>query len=219
MPTIYVLLCENNRYYIGKTDRPLANRVEEHFNNNGSEWTRKYKPIKVVEKVPNADMFDEDKYTKMYMKEYGIDRVRGGTYTQIKLPDYSLQALEKELCSASDLCFRCNRPGHFASQCYASTKADGSPIEEESSSDEECWCCKYCDRGFASENAANKHENSCKNKKEGFLSKLFNTALSIAEQFPDEVEKPTKRACYRCGRAGHYANNCYASSHINGKKL
>jgi predicted GIY-YIG superfamily endonuclease len=67
MRTIYVLQCENNRYYIGKTDRPLETRVEEHFNRCGSEWTRKYRPIKVVEIKQNADEFDEDKYTKLYI--------------------------------------------------------------------------------------------------------------------------------------------------------
>jgi predicted GIY-YIG superfamily endonuclease len=137
--TIYVLLCEKNRYYIGKTDRPIENRIVEHFNFNiiASEWTHKYKPIKVVEIKKDADEFDEDKYTKIYMKKYGIDKVRGGTYTQIELPEYQKMTLQNELCSASNLCFRCNRSGHFASNCFVKTKADGSPIEEEESDEEE----------------------------------------------------------------------------------
>lgn len=215
MPTIYVLQCERNRYYIGKTDRRLKDRVEEHFHSSGSEWTRTYKPIKVIEVKQNADDFDEDKYTKIYMKKFGIDKVRGGTYTQMELPEYQLRTLEKELCGASDLCYRCNRTGHFASTCYAKTKADGSLIDEDTSDSEygEFWCCEYCDKEFDTEFEANKHEKTCKKKK------LFNTIsiLNIAQEVFDD--KPKKQTCYRCGRHGHYANNCYASNHINGKKL
>ena len=130
MRSVYALLCQKGRIYVGKTYRPIPLRIEEHFGVNGSEWTRLYKPIKLIEHVANADEFDEDKYTKKYMKKYGIDKVRGGSYSQIQLPAYSIKVLEMELCNASDLCFRCNRPGHFANKCYASTKNDGSPIDD-----------------------------------------------------------------------------------------
>ena len=203
MPTVYVLLCEENRFYIGKTERPIQHRIEEHFNHDGSEWTRKYKPIKVVEQIPNADEFDEDKYTKKYMKKYGIDKVRGGAYTQMDLPNFSVMALEKELCHASDLCFRCNRPGHLANQCFALTKANGLPIDD-SSCDEECWCCEYCDQEFDSESAAYRHEQICKLK---VIQKISTMRVS------------NRQTCFRCGRAGHYANECYASFHYSGKRL
>lgn len=131
MTIIYVLKCEKDNYYVGKTSRPLHTRITDHFKENGSEWTKRYPPINVVEVKEKADEFDEDKYTKMYMKKYGIDRVRGGTYTQLVLPDYLRMTLEKELCSAQDLCFRCNRSGHFVNHCYARTKADGSPLDDD----------------------------------------------------------------------------------------
>lgn len=31
--------------------------------------------------------------------------------------------------------------------------------------------------------------------------------------------KPKTNTCYRCGRTGHYTNNCYAKTHISGYKL
>ncbi len=197
MPTIYVLLCEKGRYYIGKTNRPLQERIEEHFDMYGSEWTSKYKPVKVVEQIDNADEFDEDKFTKIYMKKYGIDKVRGGTYTQMELPKYSLLTLEKELCNADNLCFRCNRSGHFADTCYASTKADGTPIDDDDSDDSEddVWCCEYCEKEFVSENEVLQHEKRCK------------------------YNYRNKRVCYRCGRPGHYTNECYANYHIDGMRL
>ena len=43
---IYILELENKKYYVGKTTNPDF-RLEQHFNNSGSQWTKKYKPIKV----------------------------------------------------------------------------------------------------------------------------------------------------------------------------
>ena len=83
MSKIYVLLCEGNHYYIGKTERKIEKRIEEHFRTNGSYWTKKYKPLKVVETIQSDDKMDEDKYTKKYMLMYGIEKVRGGSYTEM----------------------------------------------------------------------------------------------------------------------------------------
>lgn len=205
MPIIYVILCEKNRFYIGKTERPLSRRIKEHFNHYGSAWTKKYKPIKVVEQILSSDEFDEDKYTKKYMKKYGIDKVRGGTYTQIKLPEYSVLALQKELCSVSDSCFRCNRQGHFANQCYASTKSDGTIIDEDTD-EEKYWDCDYCDEEFTSEYEACKHEKKCKQ-------------LTIKKIAKELLIEQTQKTCFKCGRSGHYANQCYAHTHMNGKRI
>lgn len=45
---IYILLLENNKYYVGKTNNPLF-RLESHFYSKGSTWTKKYKPLKLLE--------------------------------------------------------------------------------------------------------------------------------------------------------------------------
>lgn len=206
MPTVYVLKCKNKRYYVGKTNRILSDRVVEHFTGNGSEWTRLYNPVKVVECKEDADEFDEDKYTKKYMKLYGIDNVRGGTYTQIVLPEYSMLALKKELCSASDLCFKCNRPGHFAGDCYAKTKADGSAIRNDT------LTSKALVPAPASAPAPPDND-----KKGGTLSRVFNVFLKVAEAIVKEDADAGK--CGRCGRDGHSTKDCYARNHTNGKKL
>ena len=41
MVYIYVLKLEQEKYYIGKTNNPEF-RINDHFNNIGSEWTKKY---------------------------------------------------------------------------------------------------------------------------------------------------------------------------------
>ena len=71
---IYILELENKKYYVGKTTNPDF-RLEQHFNSYGSQWTKKYKPIKILELKPNCDDYDEDKYTRMYMDAYGTPRI------------------------------------------------------------------------------------------------------------------------------------------------
>ncbi len=166
MVTIYILECEDGHYYVGKTTRLVENRVDEHFAKCGSEWTMKYKPVKIVEVINNADDFDEDKYTKIYMKKYGIDRVRGGAYSQIVLPDFSVRALEYELRGAADQCFRCKRTGHFASNCYARTTSDGITINDGITiidTHVDVYCCDYCGKEFETEKEATRHETKCSN--------------------------------------------------------
>ena len=80
---IYVLKLEQNKYYIGKSNNPNF-RLAQHFESNGSEWTKKYKPIEIIDIISDCDDFDEDKYTIKYMHKYGIDNVRGGTFCQLE---------------------------------------------------------------------------------------------------------------------------------------
>jgi len=72
MITIYILKLEHDKYYIGKTTNPDF-RISQHFELCGSSWTKKYKPLEIVEVIYNCDNFDEDKYTIMYMEKFGIN--------------------------------------------------------------------------------------------------------------------------------------------------
>ena len=101
MVNIYILLLEENKYYIGKTTQPEI-RLEKHFNSNGSLWTKKYKPIKVIGLIPNCDDFDEDKYTLKYMQKYGINNVRGGSFCEIKLNKDNLPTIKKMINGLMD---------------------------------------------------------------------------------------------------------------------
>ena len=98
---IYILRLEGGKYYVGKSDNPTK-RYQEHLNGSGSAWTKKYPPVSVLEIRANADPFDEDKLTKECMKKYGIDKVRGGSYSNIKLDETQIEFLNKELRTADD---------------------------------------------------------------------------------------------------------------------
>lgn len=108
---VYALKLADGKYYIGKSDN-VDQRIRSHFSGSGSTWTREHKPVKIMEVRENVSRFE-------YMDKYGIDNVRGGAYTQVNLPEESHEALQREIRGSNDVCFKCNRAGHWASQCYS----------------------------------------------------------------------------------------------------
>ncbi len=121
MVFIYTLLLENNKYYVGKTNNPDF-RLESHFSSNGSVWTKTYKPIKLLELIPDCDNYDEDKYVIKYMEKYGIYNVRGGSFSQLKISDDNVKVLQTMINGSNNKCFICGNGGHFSKDCKSKYK-------------------------------------------------------------------------------------------------
>lgn len=116
MTSIYVLRLLNGKFYVGKTTN-LMKRTKSHFNMKGSAWTKKHSPLEIMKVYHNCDKFDEDKYTKMYMNKYGIENVRGGSFSSINLNKEEIYFIKKSLMTANDNCYICGQKGHFAKNC------------------------------------------------------------------------------------------------------
>lgn len=196
---IYILKLINNKYYIGKTD-DVMRRYDEHMNNKGSAWTRLYKPLKLIECHSMKTVYDEDNITKDYMKKYGIENVRGGIYCQISLSEDILSTLYREFQSSADLCYNCNKTGHFIMNC------PNKIIEKISKPKLIVYGCNYCDRTFETEYGCGVHERSCKKYNKPKSQKNYN-------------KKASSGACYRCGRSNHYSPDCYAKTDIDGNMI
>ena len=136
MVYIYVLKLIKGKYYVGKTSNPRF-RLDNHFNKNGSEWTRVYKPINIHQIIPECDDYDEDKYTIKTMEKYGINNVRGGSFCQTKLSSENKKTLERMINGSSNACYKCGEKGHFANKCSYESEEESSESEEESSESEE----------------------------------------------------------------------------------
>lgn len=128
MNTIYILKLENNKYYVGKT-KNINKRILDHFQNNGSEWTKKYKPIEIINTY-KGDNFDEEKHTLLTMDKYGIDNVRGGSYCKIELSKQEKQKAMQIINSITDKCYKCGIKGHYAKECKKIQSNNSNKLED-----------------------------------------------------------------------------------------
>ena len=110
------------------------------------------------------------------------------------------------------ICDMCGQEGHTDDNCsvYETKKKykkkyyeSESDSESDSESEYDSWECSYCGKLFDTLKGAKYHENVyCKKKK-----------------LASSKTKSNTKACYRCGRNGHFSNYCYASKHIKGYYL
>lgn len=190
MVFIYVLKCQHNKYYVGKTMNP-AFRIEEHFASSGSTWTKIYKPLELKQLIPNCDDYDEDKYTKIYMDMYGLANVRGGSYAKTVLSASTIEHLKHESKGTNDACFMCGEKGHFLHECTLKLT-------------------DMFNTSFMSPSRGRNNNNSYANNN--------NSNWNLAGNC-NNFASATPIKCHRCGRYTHVEDECYASYHVNGSRL
>ena len=87
---LYVLLCENDFYYVGITLYP-ERRLKQHFNREGANFTKRNKPKKIIEieclnSKNRKDCYKKETLkTKEYRIKFGKDKVVGGKLLSLDL--------------------------------------------------------------------------------------------------------------------------------------
>lgn len=124
---LYVLRCEKEKFYVGTTDKDPTERFIEHLHGNldatgqsplrTASWTTEYPPIEILDARPCTSWHDEENVTLDFMAQYGIENVRGGTFSQLNLPNTSIVYIKARLASMKGTCFLCGFAGHMAKQC------------------------------------------------------------------------------------------------------
>ena len=85
---LYVLLLEENKYYVGMAD-DLGLRLWEHFKmgrKTGAAWTKKYRPVSVLHASKHQGSWQklkqlEQQATLRLAKKQGFANVRGGGFS------------------------------------------------------------------------------------------------------------------------------------------
>lgn len=212
---LYILKLKEGKYYVGTTSKNVIERLEEHMSGRGSNWTKKYKVLKLEKTIENCDKYDEDKWTKIYMDRYGIKNVRGGSYCEITLNNNSINAIEREVTHANDRCLYCHKVGHFIKNC---------PDKMDTSSKMYYKNLNYlnmsCD--FESESESDFIDSDGEVWEESpheYCGARDGTIFDSQMGYIRPKKKNNSGKCYKCGRFGHYASNCYARKHVRGYNI
>ncbi len=146
MESIYILKLKEGKYYVGIT-KNISKRIKEHMDGKGCIWTKKYKPNGIEKIIKNITKYDEDKFVKIYMEKYGIDNVRGGSYSNLKLTNLQKSFIKNELRVVDNSCFICGKMGHYAKNCR-NNKINMMNLKYE---------CSYCFKIFNTKSDALEH--------------------------------------------------------------
>jgi hypothetical protein len=97
---LYFISLEDDNMFLHlsykKSDEQILYQCEKLY-----EFPKLFKPIKVIYIMDDCDLTDADKYVKMFMKMFGENSTRGGSYTDIILPEWQKNALDLEFETAS----------------------------------------------------------------------------------------------------------------------
>jgi len=81
---VYVWELEDDKYYIGWSEN-LSRRLDEHLSEDGAIWTKKHRPVAILE-IIRGDKSVEKKKTLEYMKLKGFQNVRGSIWCYLDYP-------------------------------------------------------------------------------------------------------------------------------------
>lgn len=96
---VYVLSLEGGRFYVGESQDPYR-QFDEHRLGRGGAWTRLHAPLSLDQVAASAPSLPE-RVTKQLMLKHGIDKVRGGAYTDVILQEAQRKVLERDLLAAA----------------------------------------------------------------------------------------------------------------------
>lgn len=122
MEKVYVLKLEHDKFYVGRAQNVLM-KLQLHLTGRVNQWTKDHPVIDIVEV---SDSRTVDKIVIKYMHKYGIENVRGGSFSRIELNERDIEIINKHLkrvtCPPAPHCVCCQTEEnlldtHFGPMC------------------------------------------------------------------------------------------------------
>jgi predicted GIY-YIG superfamily endonuclease len=99
--TMFIMRLENGKYFVDCSKDP-EKAMQEHIEGLGPLWTRIHRPLEIIKRIPFQRAEELDVYVKSAMRTYGLECVRGGTYSNARLKDSDRHALHSEFYSGDE---------------------------------------------------------------------------------------------------------------------
>jgi hypothetical protein len=124
---VYALVTSRGMQYVGKSD-DVNGRINVHRQGNGARCLEgsggNFTKVPLLTHGQSHDLesWERDE-TLTRMLRHGIDNVRGWMFVSKTLSEEQRESAFNQVCERFDLCRKCGRNSHFASACFAKSKA------------------------------------------------------------------------------------------------
>jgi hypothetical protein len=96
MVFVHILRLEHGKYYVKRSNAySVGAKSYSCENEDGFEWMKTHRLLYVERTILDCDEYDEDKFVIVYMDKYGIDNVRGGSFSSPELSREEYSVLMK----------------------------------------------------------------------------------------------------------------------------
>ena len=242
----YAILCDDSNVYVGRINaygnKTIEERYKEHEDGKGSEWTKKHKPIRLLEREMFQDKWAEDTMLFRYMEKYSYKNVRGGSYSQMEFTQGQEYTLAKKFKSVDDACFKCGSREHFAKDCgenqrnsnygpirkkqrikihekAVSPPAPPPPALPPPPSYEEVLCSDFDIEPILDRELTSNKEQKQKEQQDTRPCFRCGKIGHWLDKCPEPPKQKQTRPCFRCGRTEHWADKCQETTTIDGGGL
>ncbi|KAJ3411780.1 Cullin-4A [Chytridiales sp. JEL 0842] len=220
---IYVLLLEQGKIYVGYSERPISERVLEHFRRHGSRWTTMYRPLQLLSVINGGGLKEENETTLKMMDKYGWWNVRGGSWCKVEMDSCPPALMEyQRLKMPPELNQQKAPKPHSSTSSRATSKTSSLGLKMPSAFSRKSSRFNGCTRCGRDSHPAVK----CYAKTDiaGLPLDHERTEFDSESDLEDPKEaisdsNESADICFRCGRDSHWAKDCYAKTDVNGYRL